>query len=235
MVTTTAPVVTQELGLTLPGTMAPGMLAAPRNIKDLMGNPDSSTLINFMKFAPQVHADQAENEVSERLGGIHKQKQAVLDTLAKIGPTRISEINIDDASQSAQALTDAGFGKFVAEVAFDSRNDNKKVYAYTIKIVHAGKKKDDYNRDLLSRETTLPFDAETKKLLKQAADFDKKIETVETELLGVKSDFAKLDDWVEEKKAMLAVQQIAGLDDGRAQLEKFLGKAVVAEMLGAAA
>ena len=233
MTTSTPSTNTQELGLTLPGTMAPGMLAAPRNIKDLMGNPDSSTLINFMKFARKSMLTKQKNEVSEHLGDLHRQKAAIQTTLAKIGPDRIGEISLNDASDAADCLTNAGFGKYAAEVAFDGRDDNKKVYTYTIKIVKTGTKKDDYNRNLVTTTSTITFDADTKKLLKQIAGFDKEIETVETELLGVKSDFAKLEDWVEEKKAMMAVQQIAGLEDGRAQLEKFLGKKVVAEMLGA--
>ncbi len=232
--TTTATTPVSELGMTVPGSVIPGMLSAPRNVMELMGNPDSSTMINFMRFARKSMLTKSKTEVSERLGGIHKARQLLLDTLAKIGPSRKDEIDMHLAREAAAAITEAGFGKYEAKLEYANRDDNKKVYTFTVTVIKSGTKDGAYQSVLLTTTTSITFDADTKKFLKQIAGLDKDIEAVETELLAVKSDFAKLDEWVEEKKAMIAVQQIAGLSDGRAQLEKFLGKAVVAEMIGAA-
>lgn len=217
------------LALTTSGT-ALG-LAAPRTIKDLMGAPTTDTLINFMKYARRSHLTVQKNEVSTRLGGLHKSKQAVEEALALIGPKRISEIEHAAAMSAAESLTAAGFGKFKAEVRFSSRDDTKKVYHFTLALMDATKKPTDFSRDQHTQDVTLAYDSETKKLLKQRADCDQKIEGVEQELLEVKTQFARLDEWVEEKKALLAVRQLSTLEDGQAQLEMFLGKDVVAEML----
>lgn len=217
----------------LPGNLL--AVANPRTIKDLMGAPTSDTLVNFMRYARKTSLTAQRNEVSTRLNGLHKSKVTLGETLAKIGPSRIGEVGLTDVLDAAEALTNAGFGKYAGEARFSERDDAKKDYVFNLLIVDATKKKTDtYSRDIHTMQTTLAFDAETKKLIKQIADLDKKIEGVEQELLDVKTQFAKLDEWVEEKKAILAVRQLSALEDGQAQLEAFLGKDVVNEMLGQA-
>jgi len=201
-----------ETGMTLP--------QQPQNIMAVLGQANKDDVLLILKQAKREELTAKKTGITARLDQAQAAGNEISGKLTLIGPSRKGEIDTKAAERAAKALVEAGFGKFGVEVTFDNCNDEKKVYEYTIKVVETTEGTSSYNRDKFTLDATLPFDAETKDLLKQGLKAQQRVSDIQQELLEVKKDFANIPELIEAARADIARRVVATYQGGQEFLDE---------------
>jgi len=208
-------------------------LAQPRTVDDVLGAATSEDILSVLRQNVKDNLTQQRNEISARLLKQEQQIAAVRTVYDAMGPEGIKDVDRSAAEEIAGLLTRNGFGKSKVEVEFDGRDEAKKVFSYSLKIIDAHKTDEAYDRTIIERSLTVPFSAEAKKLQRQILDLTKVKQAIEQELMQVKKDFGNIDEHINAARAELGrkrINRLAGGSDLLAQLTR--KKAVVAESTG---
>jgi hypothetical protein len=198
-------------------------LAKPQTVQDVLGAATSEDIIAVMRQTVRDNLVQSRNEISARLVVVEKNIGELRETYDKIGPSLIGEVDTTVAQDIAALLLKGGFGKAKVEVAFDSRDEEKKVYAFTIKIIDP-EETSTYSRNYVTKSVTLPFTAEAKKLNKQIIELLKKKQGIEKELMQVKRDMANIEEHVAAARAEMGRRRINALSGGQELLAQLTRK-----------
>ncbi len=189
--------------------------AHPEGLMPLMGGVDKTDVVAIATTLYEQQMEIARSRLTEELkdlrADIEKGEKAVQDN-AKTAAKSYDPAKVRNA---ALALKDAGFGAFDVKTELIGVDETKQTFKLTVKLISKSQAANRYWNSDSNVEVPVPFDSDSKDVLRNIRDLRKQVEQRTNNLAEVHKRLGNIGRVEREARAKLAEQALNKTDEGR--------------------
>jgi hypothetical protein len=188
-------------------------------LASVTANVEKDDLVAIEVYGRRTRLTADRQDAQREMDQLNAKARDLKREFDEIGPSLVSTIDTKLDQKVADALKDAGYGKFVVNVELSNVGTAESKYDFTVKIQPEGDKSGYSEKH--DRHVKLPFPAEAKKIIKQQATVADDIQECQTQLLRLKQDLSDsaMNSYREGVRAELAKFALLQQEGGQEVLE----------------